>query len=292
MPRTTPTATPTSTLTASDPVKDYLKQIGRTPLLSAAEETALGERIAGGGADGERAREHMLRANLRLVVSVAKRYTGLGLPFLDLVQEGNLGLMRAVEKWDHTRGLKFSTYGIWWIKQGITRALADQSRTIRVPAHMHQQINKVVRTQRSLFQELGREPTDEELGAAVELTPAKVADIRRYARQPVSLHLPLDEDGGGELGDVLPDAAGGAAYEAVDHGLLRTQLRHILDGLTEREAGVISQRYGLADGEPKSLEEIGRTYGVTRERIRQIEAKTMSKLRRPSVSDSLREYLS
>ncbi|NGN68713.1 sigma-70 family RNA polymerase sigma factor [Streptomyces sp. A7024] len=283
--------TPAPTLTATDPVKDYLKQIGQTPLLSAAEETALGERIAGGGADGERAREHMLRANLRLVVSVAKRYTGLGLPFLDLVQEGNLGLMRAVEKWDHTRGLKFSTYGIWWIKQGITRALADQSRTIRVPAHMHQQINKVVRTQRTLFHELGREPTDEELAAVVELPPEKVADIRRYARQPVSLHLPLDEDGGGELGDVLPDANGGAAYESVDRGLLREQLRRILDGLTEREAGVISQRYGLGDGEPKSLEEIGRAYGVTRERIRQIETKTMAKLRRPSVAGALRGYL-
>ncbi|MFB4293195.1 RNA polymerase sigma factor [Nonomuraea sp. ATR24] len=300
----------------TDQVKDYLKNIGRVRLLDAQQEVALGERIEAGlfaqerldrdgdalspqdradlewiAADGRLAKDRMIEANLRLVVSIAKRQTGRGLPFLDLIQEGNLGLMRAVEKFDHRLGLKFSTYATWWIKQAVGRALADQSRTIRVPVHMTELINKVARARRELFQSLGREPSDEEIAEQVELTAERVEEIRGYAREPVSLSTPLGEEGDTELGDLIEDAGALDPTDAVGLDLLRDQLRQILDGLTEREAGVIALRFGLADGEPKTLDEIGKVYGVTRERIRQIEAKTMSKLRHPGRATALRDYL-
>ncbi|WP_188196837.1 sigma-70 family RNA polymerase sigma factor [Nonomuraea sp. SYSU D8015] len=300
----------------TDPVKDYLKQIGKIRLLDAQQEVALGERIEAGlfaqerldrerdalspqvradlewiAADGRLAKDQMIEANLRLVVSIAKRQTGRGLPLLDLIQEGNMGLMRAVEKFDHKLGLKFSTYATWWIKQAIGRALADQSRTIRIPVHMTELINKVSRAQRELFQSLGREPSDEEIAERVELAPEKVKEIRGYAREPISLSIQIGDEGDLELGDLIEDVEAGDPTDVIGHDLLRDQLREILGGLTEREAGVIALRYGLADGEPKTLDEIGKVYGVTRERIRQIEAKTMSKLRHPGRAMSLRDYL-
>ncbi len=298
-----------------DTVKDYLKQIGKVPLLSAEQEIDLAKRIEAGlfarerldteldlpadlradlewiAEDGALAKERMLEANLRLVVSIAKRYTGRGMLFLDLIQEGNLGLIRTIEKFDYTLGFKFSTYATWWIKQAITRAMADQSRTIRIPVHMVEVINKVSSTQRRLLADLGREPTPEEIAAEVEMAPDKVAEVQRYAREPISLHTPLGEEGDSELGDLIEDSESPSPAEQVSFTLMRSQLLQILDSLSEREAGVISMRYGLTDGRPMTLDEIGKVYGVTRERIRQIEAKTMSKLRHPSRAEALRDYL-
>jgi len=300
----------------SDPVKDYLKQIGKVPLLNAEQEVELAKRIEaglfaeekladnGGGLrpdtrldlewiadDGRRAKNHLLEANLRLVVSLAKRYTGRGMLFLDLIQEGNLGLIRAVEKFDYTKGYKFSTYATWWIRQAITRAMADQARTIRIPVHMVEVINKLARVQRQMLQDLGREPTPEELAAELDMTPEKVIEVQKYGREPISLHTPLGEDGDSEFGDLIEDSEAIQPGEAVSFTLLQEQLHSVLDTLSEREAGVVSMRFGLTDGQPKTLDEIGKVYGVTRERIRQIESKTMSKLRHPSRSQVLRDYL-
>jgi RNA polymerase primary sigma factor len=300
----------------ADPVKDYLKQIGKVPLLNAGQEVELAKRIEAGlfaeqklaeGArtlstdaridlewiaeDGTRAKNHLLEANLRLVVSLAKRYTGRGMLFLDLIQEGNLGLIRAVEKFDYTKGYKFSTYATWWIRQAITRAMADQARTIRLPVHMAEVINKLARAQRQLLQDLGREPTPAELAAELDMTPEKVIEVQKYGREPISLHTPLGEDGDSEFGDLIEDSEAIQPGEAVSFTLLQEQLHSVLDTLSEREAGVVSLRFGLTDGQPKTLDEIGKVYGVTRERIRQIESKTMSKLRHPSRSDVLRDYL-
>ncbi len=299
----------------ADPVKDYLKQIGKVPLLNAEQEVELAKRIeaglfseekvaAGGkiGAklseelewvaeDGRRAKNHLLEANLRLVVSLAKRYTGRGMLFLDLIQEGNLGLIRAVEKFDYTKGYKFSTYATWWIRQAITRAMADQARTIRIPVHMVEVINKLARVQRQMLQDLGREPTPEELAIELDMTPEKVIEVQKYGREPISLHTPLGEDGDSEFGDLIEDSEAIVPADAVSFTLLQEQLHAVLDTLSEREAGVVSMRFGLTDGQPKTLDEIGKVYGVTRERIRQIESKTMSKLRHPSRSQVLRDYL-
>jgi RNA polymerase primary sigma factor len=300
----------------ADPVKDYLKQIGKVPLLNAAQEVELAKRIEAGlfaeeklaGAaeslsrdlrmdlewiadDGRRAKDHLLEANLRLVVSLAKRYTGRGMLFLDLIQEGNLGLIRAVEKFDYTKGYKFSTYATWWIRQAITRAMADQARTIRIPVHMVEVINKLARVQRQLLQDLGREPTPEELAVELDMTPEKVMEVQKYGREPISLHTPLGEDGDSEFGDLIEDSEAIQPGEAVSFTLLQEQLHSVLDTLSEREAGVVSMRFGLTDGHPKTLDEIGKVYGVTRERIRQIESKTMLKLRHPSRSQALRDYL-
>ena len=298
----------------ADPVKDYLKQIGKVALLNAEQEVTLAKRIEAGlfadesitdGAvktadmddyewiaeDGKRAKNHLLEANLRLVVSLAKRYTGRGMLFLDLIQEGNLGLIRAVEKFDYTKGYKFSTYATWWIKQAITRAMADQARTIRIPVHMVEVINKLARVQRQMLQDLGREPTPEELAKELDMTPEKVVEVQKYGREPISLHTPLGEDGDSEFGDLIEDSEAVVPAEAVNFTLLQEQLHDVLDTLSEREAGVVSMRFGLTDGQPKTLDEIGKVYGVTRERIRQIESKTMSKLRHPSRSQVLRDYL-
>jgi RNA polymerase primary sigma factor len=300
----------------SDPVKDYLKQIGKVPLLNAEQEVELAKRIEAGlfadeklaegrgslrpeargdlewiADDGRRAKDHLLEANLRLVVSLAKRYTGRGMLFLDLIQEGNLGLIRAVEKFDYTKGYKFSTYATWWIRQAITRAMADQARTIRIPVHMVEVINKLARVQRQMLQDLGREPTPEELAAELDMTPEKVIEVQKYGREPISLHTPLGEDGDSEFGDLIEDSEAIQPGEAVSFTLLQEQLHSVLDTLSEREAGVVSMRFGLTDGQPKTLDEIGKVYGVTRERIRQIESKTMSKLRHPSRSQVLRDYL-
>ena len=300
----------------ADPVKDYLKQIGKVPLLNAEQEVELAKRIEaglfaeeklaeGGGKlttdaridlewisdDGTRAKNHLLEANLRLVVSLAKRYTGRGMLFLDLIQEGNLGLIRAVEKFDYTKGYKFSTYATWWIRQAITRAMADQARTIRIPVHMVEVINKLARVQRQMLQDLGREPTPEELAVELDMTPEKVIEVQKYGREPISLHTPLGEDGDSEFGDLIEDSEAIQPGEAVSFTLLQEQLHSVLDTLSEREAGVVSMRFGLTDGQPKTLDEIGKVYGVTRERIRQIESKTMSKLRHRSRSDVLRDYL-
>ncbi|HEY9372245.1 RNA polymerase sigma factor [Streptomyces sp.] len=300
----------------ADPVKDYLKQIGKVPLLNAEQEVELAKRIEAGlfaedklansdklapklkreleiiAEDGRRAKNHLLEANLRLVVSLAKRYTGRGMLFLDLIQEGNLGLIRTIEKFDYRLGYKFSTYATWWIKQAITRAMADQARTIRIPVHMVELINKVARTQRRLQSELGREPTPEEIATECELEVDRVSEIQGYGREPISLHTPLGEEGDSEFGDLIEDTEAVSPADAVSFTLLQQQLHSLLDQLSEREAGVISMRYGLNDGKPMTLDEIGRIYGVTRERIRQIEAKTMSKLRHPSRSLALRDYLS
>ncbi len=299
----------------ADPVKDYLKQIGKVPLLNAEQEVELAKRIEAGlfsdeklnsgeklaaklrkelewiAEDGRRAKNHLLEANLRLVVSLAKRYTGRGMLFLDLIQEGNLGLIRAVEKFDYTKGYKFSTYATWWIRQAITRAMADQARTIRIPVHMVEVINKLARVQRQMLQDLGREPTPEELAKELDMTPEKVVEVQKYGREPISLHTPLGEDGDSEFGDLIEDSEAIVPAEAVSFTLLQEQLHSVLDTLSEREAGVVSMRFGLTDGQPKTLDEIGKVYGVTRERIRQIESKTMSKLRHPSRSQVLRDYL-
>ena len=300
----------------ADPVKDYLKQIGRVALLNAAQEVELAERIEAGlyaehqlkgdesmvrtkagrelamiVEDGRAAKDHLLEANLRLVVSLAKRYTGRGMLFLDLIQEGNLGLIRAVEKFDYSKGYKFSTYATWWIRQAITRAMADQARTIRIPVHMVEVINKLARVQRQMLQDLGREPTPEELAKELDMTPEKVVEVQKYGREPISLHTPLGEDGDSEFGDLIEDSEAVVPADAVSFTLLQEQLHSVLDTLSEREAGVVSMRFGLEDGQPKTLDEIGKVYGVTRERIRQIESKTMSKLRHPSRSQVLRDYL-
>jgi RNA polymerase primary sigma factor len=300
----------------ADPVKDYLKQIGKVALLNAEQEVELAKRIEAGlfadeqlgspevkikdserfdyewiAEDGRRAKNHLLEANLRLVVSLAKRFTGRGMMFLDLIQEGNMGLIRAVEKFDYTKGYKFSTYATWWIRQAITRAMADQARTIRIPVHMVEVINKLARVQRQMLQDLGREPTPDELAKELDMTPEKVVEVQKYGREPISLHTPLGEDGDSEFGDLIEDSEAVVPADAVGFTLLQEQLHDVLDTLSEREAGVVSMRFGLTDGQPKTLDEIGKVYGVTRERIRQIESKTMSKLRHPSRSQVLRDYL-
>ena len=300
----------------ADPVKDYLKQIGRVNLLNAEQEVDLSERIEAGlyaqhlldtesdkmdfkrrrelkwaANDGKRAKDHLLEANLRLVVSLAKRYTGRGMLFLDLIQEGNLGLIRAVEKFDWKKGFKFSTYATWWIRQAITSAMADQARTIRVPVHMVEVINKLSRVQRQMLQDLGREPTPDELARELDMPVEKVQEVQKYGREPISLHTPLGEDGDSEFGDLIEDTDAIAPSDAVAFSLLQEQFKQVLETLSPREAGVIKMRYGLEDGQPKTLDDIGRVYGVTRERIRQIESKTMSKLRHPSRSQTLRDFL-
>jgi len=299
----------------ADPVKDYLKQIGKVALLNAEQEVDLAKRIEAGlfaeeklatgsklapklrreyewiANDGRHAKNHLLEANLRLVVSLAKRYTGRGMLFLDLIQEGNLGLIRAVEKFDYTKGYKFSTYATWWIRQAITRAMADQARTIRIPVHMVEVINKLARVQRQMLQDLGREPTPEELAAELDMTPEKVVEVQKYGREPISLHTPLGEDGDSEFGDLIEDSEAVVPADAVGFTLLQEELSKVMDTLSDREAGVVGMRFGLTDGQPKTLDEIGRVFGVTRERIRQIESKTMSKLRHPSRSQVLRDYL-
>ncbi|MFC4244468.1 RNA polymerase sigma factor [Gryllotalpicola reticulitermitis] len=312
-----PVYSTTITGATADPVKDYLKQIGKVALLNAEQEVELAMRIEAGlfaeeklshmddkekrtqlgrelswvARDGQRAKSHLLGANLRLVVSLAKRYTGRGMQFLDLIQEGNLGLIRAVEKFDYTKGFKFSTYATWWIRQAITRAMADQARTIRIPVHMVEVINKLARVQRQMLQDLGREPTPEELSRELDMTPEKVVEVQKYGREPISLHTPLGEDGDSEFGDLIEDTEAVVPADAVGFTMLQKQLESLLDSLSEREAGVIRMRFGLGDGQPKTLDQIGDTFGVTRERIRQIESKTMAKLRHPSRSQSLRDYL-
>ena len=299
---------------STDLVRAYLKEIGKTPLLTAEQEVELSQRIEAGlfakhklaqpklsptlrrdlewlVRDGEKAKLHLLEANLRLVVSIAKRYLGRGVLFLDLIQEGNLGLIRAVEKFDYTRGFKFSTYATWWIRQAITRAMADQARTIRIPVHMVEQINKLTRLQRALLQSLGREASNEELAAELDLTVDKVLEIQGYAREPVSLQTAVGDDADSSLGDFIEDADAPLAVDVVSFGLMQEQLTHVLQTLSEREAAVVKMRFGLTDGEPKTLDEIGREFGLTRERIRQIETKTLSKLRHPSRSQALRDYL-
>ena len=300
----------------ADPVKDYLRQIGKVPLLTAGQEVELAKRIEAGlfaghkladgsgvlragqridlervAEDGRRAKNHLLEANLRLVVSLARRYTGRGMLFLDLIQEGNLGLIRGVEKFDYTRGYKFSTYATWWIRQAITRAMAEQSRTIRLPVHMVEAISRLARAQRQMLQDLGREPTPGELAAELDMTPEKLIEVQKYGREPISLHTPLGQDGDSEFGDLIEDAEAIQPGEAVSFTLLQEQLHSVLGTLSEREAGVVSMRFGLTDGQPKTLGEIGKVYGVTRERIRQIESNTMAKLRHPSRSNVLRDYL-
>ena len=312
-----PVISTTITGATADPVKDYLKQIGKVALLNAEQEVELALRIEAGlfaeeklssltasqrttklarelheiAKDGQRAKNHLLGANLRLVVSLAKRYTGRGMQFLDLIQEGNLGLIRAVEKFDYTKGFKFSTYATWWIRQAITRAMADQARTIRIPVHMVEVINKLARVQRQMLQDLGREPTPEELARELDMTPEKVVEVQKYGREPISLHTPLGEDGDSEFGDLIEDTEAVVPADAVGFTMLQRQLEMLLDSLSEREAGVIRMRFGLGDGMPKTLDQIGDTFGVTRERIRQIESKTMAKLRHPSRSQALRDYL-
>jgi RNA polymerase primary sigma factor len=310
-----PVQTVTVAGATADPVKDYLKQIGKVALLNAEQEVELAKRIEAGlfaeeklaetkkmdkklranlewiARDGRNAKNHLLEANLRLVVSLAKRYTGRGMLFLDLIQEGNLGLIRAVEKFDYTKGYKFSTYATWWIRQAITRAMADQARTIRIPVHMVEVINKLARVQRQMLQDLGREPTPEELARELDMTPEKVVEVQKYGREPISLHTPLGEEGDSEFGDLIEDSEAIVPSDAVSFTLLQEQLESVLETLSDREAGVVRMRFGLTDGQPKTLDEIGKVYGVTRERIRQIESKTMSKLRHPSRSQVLRDYL-
>ena len=298
---------------SGDPVRAYLNGIGKHRLLTASEEVECAKAIEAGlmaecrisevtqpdlrsdlariAAEGRAAKQRMLESNLRLVVSVAKRYSGAGMSLLDLIQEGNLGLIRAVEKFDYTKGYKFSTYATWWIRQAITRAMADQARTIRIPVHMVEVINKLARVQWQMLQDLGREPTPEELAKELDMTPEKVVEVQKYGREPISLHTPLGEDGDSEFGDLIEDSEAVVPADAVSFTLLQEQLHDVLDTLSEREAGVVSMRFGLTDGQPKTLDEIGKVYGVTRERIRQIESKTMSKLRHPSRSQVLRDYL-
>jgi RNA polymerase primary sigma factor len=300
----------------ADPVKDYLKQIGKVPLLNARQEVELAKRIEAGlfadhklaegsgvlrpgqridleqvAEDGRRAKNHLVEANLRLVVSLARRYAGRGMLFLDLIQEGNLGLIRGVEKFDYTRGYKFSTYATWWIRQAITRAMAEQSRTIRLPVHMVEAISTLARVKRQMLQDLGREPTPDELAIELDMTPEKVIEAQKYGREPISLHTPLGEDGDSEFGDLIEDSEAIQPAEAVSFTLLQEHLHSVLGTLSEREAGLVSMRFGLTDGQSRTLDEIGKVYGVTRERIRQIESKTMSKLRHPSRSKGLRDYL-
>jgi RNA polymerase primary sigma factor len=311
-----PVQSTTITGATADPVKDYLKQIGKVALLNAELEVELAKRIEAGlfaeeklntegeklseelkrdlrwvVKDGQRAKSHLLEANLRLVVSLAKRYTGRGMQFLDLIQEGNLGLIRAVEKFDYTKGYKFSTYATWWIRQAITRAMADQARTIRIPVHMVEVINKLARVQRQLLQDLGREPSPEEIARELDMTPEKVVEVQKYGREPISLSTPLGEDGDSEFGDLIEDTEAVVPADAVGFTMLQRELERILDSLHPREAGVIRSRFGLGDGVQKTLDQIGEEFGVTRERIRQIEQKTMSKLRHPSRSQMLRDYL-
>ena len=310
-----PVQSTTITGATADPVKDYLKQIGKVALLNAELEVELAKRIEAGlfaeeklatdtkltremerdlkwvVKDGQKAKSHLLEANLRLVVSLAKRYTGRGMQFLDLIQEGNLGLIRAVEKFDYTKGYKFSTYATWWIRQAITRAMADQARTIRIPVHMVEVINKLARVQRQLLQDLGREPTPEEIARELDMTPEKVVEVQKYGREPISLSTPLGEDGDSEFGDLIEDTEAVVPADAVGFTMLQRELERILDSLHPREAGVIRSRFGLGDGVQKTLDQIGEEFGVTRERIRQIEQKTMSKLRHPSRSQMLRDYL-
>jgi RNA polymerase primary sigma factor len=307
-------------LTASvDSVRAYLKQIGKVALLTAEEEVDLAKRIEAGlyaaewmrrsedlteklssqlrrdlcwiVRDGERAKNHLLEANLRLVVSLAKRYTGRGMAFLDLIQEGNLGLIRAVEKFDYTKGFKFSTYATWWIRQAITRAMADQARTIRIPVHMVEVINKLGSVQRDLRQGLGREPTPEELAKEMDITPERVVEIQHYAREPLSLDQTIGDEGNSQLGDFIEDSEAVVAIDVVSFTLLQDHLHSVLATLSEREVSIVQLRFGLIDGQPRTLDEIGQLHGVTRERIRQIETKTMSKLRHPSRSQVLRDYL-
>ena len=310
-----PVQSTTITGATADPVKDYLKQIGKVALLNAELEVELAKRIEAGlfaeeklatdknltremerdlkwvVKDGQKAKSHLLEANLRLVVSLAKRYTGRGMQFLDLIQEGNLGLIRAVEKFDYTKGYKFSTYATWWIRQAITRAMADQARTIRIPVHMVEVINKLARVQRQLLQDLGREPTPEEIARELDMTPEKVVEVQKYGREPISLSTPLGEDGDSEFGDLIEDTEAVVPADAVGFTMLQRELERILESLHPREAGVIRSRFGLGDGVQKTLDQIGEEFGVTRERIRQIEQKTMSKLRHPSRSQMLRDYL-
>ena len=299
---------------STDLVRAYLKEIGKTPLLTAAQEVELSQRIEAGlfamhkltqqklsialqkdltwlVRDGEKAKQHLLEANLRLVVSIAKRYLGRGMLFLDLIQEGNLGLIRAVEKFDYTKGFKFSTYATWWIRQAITRAMADQARTIRIPVHMVEQINKLTRLQREVLQTLGREATPEELAAELDLSVDKVLEIQRYAREPVSLQSVIGDENNSSLGDFIEDTDAPVAVDVVSYAMMQEQLHEVLTTLSERESAVVKMRFGLTDGEPKTLDEIGREFGLTRERIRQIESKTLSKLRHPSRSQALRDYL-
>ena len=310
-----PAQTTTISGATADPVKDYLKQIGKVALLNAELEVELAKRIEAGlfaeeklntdtkltpemrrdlnwvKKDGERAKSHLLEANLRLVVSLAKRYTGRGMQFLDLIQEGNLGLIRAVEKFDYTKGYKFSTYATWWIRQAITRAMADQARTIRIPVHMVEVINKLSRVQRQLLQDLGREPTPEELARELDMTPEKVVEVQKYGREPISLSTPLGEDGDSEFGDLIEDTEAIVPVDAVTKAMLARELERILESLPEREAGVIRSRFGMGDGVQKTLDQIGEEFGVTRERIRQIESKTMAKLRHPSRAQLLRDFM-
>ena len=301
---------------STDLVRAYLKEIGKVPLLTAMEEVELSQRVEAGlfaqhklddpsltlsknvrsdlqwvVTDGARAKQHLLEANLRLVVSISKRYLGRGMLFLDLIQEGNLGLIRAVEKFDYTKGFKFSTYATWWIRQAITRAMADQARTIRIPVHMVEQINKLTRLKREMLQELGREATPEELALALDLTPERVVEIQGYAREPVSLETSIGDEGDSSLGDFIEDTDAPVASEVVSYGLMQEQLREVLASLSDREASVVKMRFGLTDGQPKTLDDIGREFGLTRERIRQIESKTLSKLRHPSRAQKLRDYL-
>ena len=307
------------TMLTGDPVRMYLKEIGKVPLLTASEEIDLAMKIEAGvnataeleaaeeeGRELERrerrrltrveqvgldAKQQLIEANLRLVVSIAKRYVGRGMLFLDLIQEGNLGLIRAVEKFDYTKGFKFSTYATWWIRQAITRAIADQARTIRIPVHMVETINKLVRIQRQLLQELGREPTPEEIAEEMDLTPERVREIQKISQEPVSLETPIGEEEDSQLGDFIEDDAAVVPPDAASFSMLQEQLAKVLDGLAERERKVISLRFGLEDGHPRTLEEVGREFGVTRERIRQIESKTLAKLRHPSRSSKLKDYL-
>ncbi len=301
---------------SADPVKDYLKQIGRVPLLNARQEVDLAKRIEAGlfagqkladsgrelsadarndleqvAADGKKAKDHLVEANLRLVVSLARRYAGRGMLFLDLIQEGNLGLIRGVEKFDYTKGYKFSTYATWWIRQAIARSMAEQSRTIRLPAHVAEAISKLARARREMLQELGREPTPEELAVEMDMTPGKVMEVQKYAREPISLHTPLGEEGDSEFGDLIEDAEAIQPAEAATSTLMQEQLHSVLGTLSDREAGILSMRFGLTDGQSKTLDEVGKVYGVTRERIRQIESKAMSKLRHPSRSQLLYDFL-
>jgi RNA polymerase primary sigma factor len=299
---------------STDLVRAYLKEIGKVPLLTAVQEVELSQRIEAGlfatyklrqprlsaglkrdlewlVKDGERAKQHLLEANLRLVVSVAKRYVGRGLPFLDLIQEGNVGLIRAVEKFDYTKGFKFSTYATWWIRQAITRAMADQARTIRIPVHMVEQINKAARARRELLVTLGRDATDEELAEHLELPVEKVREVLSYSREPVSLEVTVGEEADSVLGDFIEDADAPLPQDVVEHGLMQEELHQVLHGLDEKELAVVTLRFGLTDGQPKTLDEIGHQFGLTRERIRQIESKTLAKLRHPSRAERLRGYL-